>query len=96
MSYLGIDIGSLSCDVVLIDDNEIILASAVVPTGCCAGLSAPISPLSTSTACACTASPVREVSEKRDTDAMLGSASPRKPMLRTDSRSSSEAILLVA
>ena len=33
MSYLGIDIGSLSCDVVLIDDNEIILASAVVPTG---------------------------------------------------------------
>ncbi len=33
MSYLGIDIGSLSCDAVLIDDDEIILASAVVPTG---------------------------------------------------------------
>lgn len=33
MSYLGIDIGSLSCDAVLIDDNENILASAVVPTG---------------------------------------------------------------
>ncbi len=31
--YLGIDIGSLSCDAVLIDDNENILASTVVPTG---------------------------------------------------------------
>lgn len=33
MSYLGIDIGSLSCDAVLIDDDENILAFAVVPTG---------------------------------------------------------------
>jgi predicted CoA-substrate-specific enzyme activase len=33
MAYLGIDIGSLSCDAVLIDDHENILASAVVPTG---------------------------------------------------------------
>ena len=33
MYYLGIDIGSLSCDAVLIDDSETILASTVVPTG---------------------------------------------------------------
>ena len=33
MYYLGIDIGSLSCDAVLIDHNNQILAAAVVPTG---------------------------------------------------------------
>ncbi|RJP55602.1 MAG: 2-hydroxyglutaryl-CoA dehydratase [Deltaproteobacteria bacterium] len=33
MYYLGIDIGSLTCDAVLIDDSEKILASSVVPTG---------------------------------------------------------------
>ncbi len=33
MFYLGIDIGSLSCDAVLIDHEEAILATAVVPTG---------------------------------------------------------------
>jgi predicted CoA-substrate-specific enzyme activase len=33
MYYLGIDIGSLSCDAVLIDENERILASSVVLTG---------------------------------------------------------------
>lgn len=33
MYYLGIDIGSLSCDAVLIDHEEKILASSVVPTG---------------------------------------------------------------
>jgi len=33
MYYLGIDIGSLSCDAVLIDDNKEIIASSVVPTG---------------------------------------------------------------
>lgn len=33
MYYLGIDIGSLSCDAVVIDDAETILASAVIPTG---------------------------------------------------------------
>jgi predicted CoA-substrate-specific enzyme activase len=33
MYYLGIDIGSLSCDAVVIDDNKEILASSVVPTG---------------------------------------------------------------
>ncbi len=33
MYYLGIDIGSLSCDAVLIDERAQILAAAVVPTG---------------------------------------------------------------
>jgi len=33
MYYLGIDIGSLSCDAVIIDDNEKILAATVIPTG---------------------------------------------------------------
>ncbi len=33
MYYLGIDIGSLSCDAVLIDHSERIIASSVVPTG---------------------------------------------------------------
>ncbi len=32
-AYLGIDIGSLSCDGVLIDDHGHLLATAVVPTG---------------------------------------------------------------
>ncbi len=31
--YLGVDIGSLSCDAVLIDEDEKVLASAVFPTG---------------------------------------------------------------
>jgi len=33
MYYLGIDIGSLSCDAVLINENETVLASSVIPTG---------------------------------------------------------------
>jgi predicted CoA-substrate-specific enzyme activase len=33
MYYLGVDIGSLSCDAVLIDDSCKILAASVVPTG---------------------------------------------------------------
>ncbi|MBF0552494.1 MAG: 2-hydroxyglutaryl-CoA dehydratase [Deltaproteobacteria bacterium] len=33
MYYLGIDIGSLSCDAVLLGDNGSILAYSVVPTG---------------------------------------------------------------
>lgn len=33
MYYLGIDIGSLSCDAVLVDDDEKVIASSVVPTG---------------------------------------------------------------
>lgn len=33
MYYLGIDIGSLSCDAVLINENKDILAASVIPTG---------------------------------------------------------------
>jgi len=33
MIFLGIDIGSLSCDAVLIDENKNILSSSVIPTG---------------------------------------------------------------
>jgi len=33
MYYMGIDIGSLSCDAVIIDNNNDIIASSVVPTG---------------------------------------------------------------
>ena len=33
MYYLGVDLGSLSCDAVLIGDNGSVLASCVVPTG---------------------------------------------------------------
>jgi activator of 2-hydroxyglutaryl-CoA dehydratase len=33
MYYLGIDIGSLSCDAVLIDGGSDIVASTVIPTG---------------------------------------------------------------
>jgi len=33
MYYLGIDIGSLSCDAVLIDEKKQILSSSVIPTG---------------------------------------------------------------
>ena len=33
MFFLGIDIGSLSCDAVLIDENETVIAASVTPTG---------------------------------------------------------------
>ena len=33
MTYLGIDIGSLSCDAVLINHNGEVMATSVVPTG---------------------------------------------------------------
>jgi predicted CoA-substrate-specific enzyme activase len=33
MTYLGIDLGSLSCDAVLVDHNGELLATSVVPTG---------------------------------------------------------------
>ncbi len=62
--------------------------SIVVPTGCAAGSGALTSPLSASIAYACAAPALREVSCMRDTDAMLGSASPRKPSVPTRSRSS--------
>ncbi|MNC85739.1 hypothetical protein D3C83_13510 [compost metagenome] len=45
---------------------------------------------------ACFSPARRLVSVRRDTEAMLASASPRKPRVATRSRSSSEPILLVA
>ena len=33
MYYLGVDLGSLSCDAVLLDNGGGVLASSVVPTG---------------------------------------------------------------
>ncbi len=33
MYFIGIDIGSLSCDAVVIDENKTILSSSVIPTG---------------------------------------------------------------
>lgn len=33
MYFLGIDIGSLSCDAILIDEKKNVLASSVIPTG---------------------------------------------------------------
>jgi len=33
MYYMGIDVGSLSCDAVLIDEHARVLGSSVVPTG---------------------------------------------------------------
>ena len=33
MYFLGIDIGSLSCDAVLLDENDNIVSSSVIPTG---------------------------------------------------------------
>ena len=67
--------------------------SKVVPLARAAALSSPV-PASTFQACA--ASAVRLVMLMSDTDAMAAKASPRKPMVATDSRSDSVAILLVA
>ena len=33
MYYLGVDLGSLTCDAVLLDGDGTVLASSVVPTG---------------------------------------------------------------
>ena len=51
----------------------------VVPLASAAGCGMPTSPASTSMRHACALSREREVSETRDTDAMLASASPRNP-----------------
>src|SRR5882672_2486540 len=68
--------------------------STVVPGGCAAG--AACWPLLAVTFQPCAACAVRDVISRRDTEAMLGRASPRKPKLTTCSRSSSALILLVA
>jgi len=71
--------------------------STVVPGGCAAGSGGSTrSDPSPRTRQAASAPGVRDVSVRRDTEAMLGSASPRKPSEPTRSRSSRLAILLVA
>ena len=61
--------------------------STLVPGGCEAGAGAPSAPSRASTLQACSAPLEREVSDSRDTEAMLGSASPRNPRVATRSRS---------
>ena len=70
--------------------------SMVVPGGCAAGRTLVSAPPSTSSCAACSAPAARETIRSRDTEPIEGSASPRKPSVVTASRSSSEAILLVA
>ncbi len=70
--------------------------STQVPTAPEAGCGAPKRAPAASMRQACSASRVREVSCKRDTEVIDASASPRKPMLATRVRSSKLAILLVA
>jgi hypothetical protein len=59
----------------------------VVPVARAAGCGMPTSPASTSMRHAWALSRERDVSETRDTDAMLASASPRKPSVALASRS---------
>ncbi len=71
--------------------------STVVPRGCATG--AAVSDRSEPSPCTVqpvSASALQELSCNRDTEAILGSASPRNPRLPMRSRSSSDAILLVA
>jgi hypothetical protein len=70
--------------------------STVVPTGCDAGTTLLTVPLSADTFAPMAASRARDMSCMRDTDAMLGNASPRKPSVATRSRSSMHVSLLVA
>ena len=67
--------------------------STLVPVARAAGVS---SPERASRRCACGASAVRLAMAISATEAMAASASPRKPIVATCSRSCSEAILLVA
>ncbi len=67
--------------------------STVVPTARAAGCN---SPLRASSRVACGAPAVRLVIETPATEAIAASASPRNPIVATDSSSASEAILLVA
>ena len=70
--------------------------STTVPAFAAAGSTAETVPPSTRTRAPLSASCGRLASTSLDTEAMLGSASPRNPMLRMRSRSSRVAILLVA
>ena len=68
----------------------------MVPAGWAAGRGRPMCPSADSISAPLLAAAVREAIRKRETDAIDGSASPRKPSVITCSRSSSDAILLVA
>ena len=70
--------------------------STVVPGGCAAGRGASTTPPLHSTLHAEAASLARETTRNWATEAMLGSASPRKPRLATLSSSARLEILLVA
>ena len=70
--------------------------SMLVPTGCGLGDGSENTPLSAVTAYPTSLDAVRDTTRMRDTDAMLGSASPRKPSVPTRSKSSMLPILLVA
>ena len=67
--------------------------STVVPVARAVGSS---SPLRASSRIAMSCAAVRDSSESSDTDSMAASASPRKPIVPTDSSSASDTILLVA
>ena len=62
--------------------------STRVPGGCAAGLGSPLAPPSISRLHASSAPAGREVMVKRLTEAIEGSASPRKPRVRMSARSS--------
>ncbi len=70
--------------------------STLVPRGCAAGRTPPAAAPSTVISAAAAAPAAWEATLKRATEPIEGSASPRKPSVVTASRSSSEAILLVA
>ena len=70
--------------------------STLVPCGCAAGWSSTSISLPSETAFHPEPSPLLEVNAKRETDAILANASPRKPSVDTASRSSRPKILLVA
>ena len=66
--------------------------STRVPGGCAAGLGSPLAPPSIARLQAVSAPAGREVMVKRLTEAIEGSASPRKPSVRMSARSSSGSL----
>ena len=70
--------------------------STVVPRGCGAGTVSAAPSWRWRIVAPCSASAARDVSARRDTDAMLASASPRNPIVLTLCRSAIDASLLVA
>ena len=70
--------------------------STVVPRGCGAGAASAEPSCRWRIVAPCSAEADRDVSESRETEAMLASASPRNPIVATRSRSAIVASLLVA